>query len=604
MSYGPLVVGSREATFIDAPGGEQIRVTNIAGETVYYKDSSTVSSSSSDGSLTAGQSVLLTAGRWFIANQPTGVPANTRLMLSAVDEERAREPLFNILDYGAVAGASVSNATRNTTALGYALAAVESAGRGTLVFPPSAVFVFEALTRTIDNLTVDGLGATLRTTRTLADQVNALWLKGDNITVRNLRFEDTNFVTTAAKNAANPSNGDLLRVGGVGSGSIKENVTVENCVFYGGFTAGLTAHRAANVTLRGNRVERTNGNGIGVVNCTKWVVVDGNTVYNTGDDLIIVNTDVASVAGGTVRAIVTGNIVDTGDAKGIAFAGVDYGVIANNHVRNTFTFGISAFEDTVFGTPDSDHVIISGNTVERAGYCYGGARYSATVSTVPYGIYVSDTADVVRVVDNVVIDTVGRGISVGTANDLDVSGNLVKTAGDAGIQIGDPADTSFTKVTDCTVRGNTIRSTANGLVIGSVTGLTVSGNTIRSYKNAATGSRRGILYGYLKNAVISDNVIVNDDAGDETILEFPVSSVHTRLHGNTELSSTSVVELGNVFTVGTQKMKWAAAAPVAGAWLQGDIVWNTGVAAAGSPGWICTTAGTPGTWKAMAAVAA
>lgn len=46
------------------------------------------------------------------------------------------------------------------------------------------------------------------------------------------------------------------------------------------------------------------------------------------------------------------------------------------------------------------------------------------------------------------------------------------------------------------------------------------------------------------------------------------------------------------------------AAPTTGTWVQGDIVWNTSVAAAGSPGWICTTGGTPGTWKAMAAVAA
>lgn len=36
----------------------------------------------------------------------------------------------------------------------------------------------------------------------------------------------------------------------------------------------------------------------------------------------------------------------------------------------------------------------------------------------------------------------------------------------------------------------------------------------------------------------------------------------------------------------------------------GDLCWNSAVAAAGVPGWICTTAGTPGTWKAMAAVAA
>lgn len=44
--------------------------------------------------------------------------------------------------------------------------------------------------------------------------------------------------------------------------------------------------------------------------------------------------------------------------------------------------------------------------------------------------------------------------------------------------------------------------------------------------------------------------------------------------------------------------------PTGGYWYQGKILWNNSVAAGGSPGWVCTTAGNPGTWKAMANVAA
>lgn len=46
-----------------------------------------------------------------------------------------------------------------------------------------------------------------------------------------------------------------------------------------------------------------------------------------------------------------------------------------------------------------------------------------------------------------------------------------------------------------------------------------------------------------------------------------------------------------------------SAAPTTGTWKQGDIVWNTAPASGGAPGWVCTTAGTPGTWKAMANLA-
>lgn len=43
-----------------------------------------------------------------------------------------------------------------------------------------------------------------------------------------------------------------------------------------------------------------------------------------------------------------------------------------------------------------------------------------------------------------------------------------------------------------------------------------------------------------------------------------------------------------------------AAAPTTGTWRVSDIVWNNAPAAGQPPGWVCTVAGTPGTWKAMA----
>lgn len=48
----------------------------------------------------------------------------------------------------------------------------------------------------------------------------------------------------------------------------------------------------------------------------------------------------------------------------------------------------------------------------------------------------------------------------------------------------------------------------------------------------------------------------------------------------------------------------ATAAPADGTWARGDVVWNSEPSAGGAPGWVCVTAGTPGTWKAMADLAA
>lgn len=48
----------------------------------------------------------------------------------------------------------------------------------------------------------------------------------------------------------------------------------------------------------------------------------------------------------------------------------------------------------------------------------------------------------------------------------------------------------------------------------------------------------------------------------------------------------------------------STAAPTTGDWIQGDIVFNESPTAGGTIGWVCTTAGTPGTWKTFGAISA
>ena len=55
---------------------------------------------------------------------------------------------------------------------------------------------------------------------------------------------------------------------------------------------------------------------------------------------------------------------------------------------------------------------------------------------------------------------------------------------------------------------------------------------------------------------------------------------------------------------GTNKTIWASAAPTAGAWADGDKVFYTDAVAAGFIGAVCTTAGSPGTWKTWGAISA
>jgi parallel beta-helix repeat protein len=72
------------------------------------------------------------------------------------------------------------------------------------------------------------------------------------------------------------------------------------------------------------------------------------------------------------------------------------------------------------------------------------------------------------------------------------------------------------------------------------------------------------------------------------------------MYGNTIIINGSYLwwmENGKVVTTGT-------AAPTTGTWAVGDRVMNSAPAASGNIGWVCTTAGTPGTWKTFGAISA
>jgi hypothetical protein len=51
-------------------------------------------------------------------------------------------------------------------------------------------------------------------------------------------------------------------------------------------------------------------------------------------------------------------------------------------------------------------------------------------------------------------------------------------------------------------------------------------------------------------------------------------------------------------------INFAAAAPTTGAHKLGERVYNSAPVAGGTEGWVCTAAGTPGTWKTFGSISA
>lgn len=74
----------------------------------------------------------------------------------------------------------------------------------------------------------------------------------------------------------------------------------------------------------------------------------------------------------------------------------------------------------------------------------------------------------------------------------------------------------------------------------------------------------------------------------------------TRTRNESGYTSYSIVSFQNF---GATVKVFGGAAPTTGSWKVGDVVMHTTPAAAGFMGWVCTTAGTPGTWKTFGAIA-
>lgn len=79
---------------------------------------------------------------------------------------------------------------------------------------------------------------------------------------------------------------------------------------------------------------------------------------------------------------------------------------------------------------------------------------------------------------------------------------------------------------------------------------------------------------------------------------------------NKVLNTTTPLFTGTTARKREQHNSWnpaeyqGTAAPTTGTWVVGDKVHNTAPAAGGTVGWVCTTAGTPGTWKTFGTIAA
>ena len=123
--------------------------------------------------------------------------------------------------------------------------------------------------------------------------------------------------------------------------------------------------------------------------------------------------------------------------------------------------------------------------------------------------------------------------------------------------------------------------------------LTINGvaySNYRIYRGTTTGSYDNYSdIGVCDNHITDNGYIVNCNKWTSR----EAGAVDTILNADKyEIVSNNLVKV------------YAGSAPSVGTWKKGDVIINNNPTAGGASGWICTTAGTPGTWKALASIEA
>lgn len=153
--------------------------------------------------------------------------------------------------------------------------------------------------------------------------------------------------------------------------------------------------------------------------------------------------------------------------------------------------------------------------------------------------------------------------------------------------------------------------------------VTVTGHTALSLQGATFGSNVGVRqiesskatfvgcsYGAVSSpGNIFNNLILSGSKVTDINEGLPISggSATTGLATTASWSILANGEWTNRTEAGVKSLKYGysgTAAPTTGTWAKGDIVYDSNPTAGGYLGWICTTAGSPGTWKTFAPITA
>ena len=216
----------------------------------------------------------------------------------------------------------------------------------------------------------------------------------------------------------------------------------------------------------------------------------------------------------------------------------------------------SSVSDNNIATPAADAILFNGGSFGRcADNIIGGAEKSAVV------------------IDGCVSPTID-GITIDSVFQI---GIIVRNSVSWKIRNADVSNVNLTY----TVDGNVY----DGIFIDSTCTVGELDNCFVRQLNATSG-RYGINNNGNQTVFTGSNVAINFAVANLN------QSVTQRVYGNTVVASNP------------SRTDAGTAIPTTGTWGVGDKIYHTTPAASGFVGWVCTVAGSPGTWKTFGAISA
>ena len=494
----------------------------------------------------------------------------------------------NVLDFGAD-----STGVADSTS---AIQAAISSGAKTIYFPAGTYLVGSGIAQdqfaftitSANNLSFIGDGqATIKCKTTLATWFSLFdFVSCSNITVKGLRFNGDAFdyyddnPPTAIQN-------------GYRAFSFRacSYVTIEDCDFTGFYESCIFVRRLANNTGTSQRFKIVNnffhelGNhGVGLV-YSLYCVISENIFKNVGQTVLIdygggvwggggLGVDVST---GCNRIVVSNNLVDGASGGFKLESGTANSMITGNNIGSLYTYStapaggpeqwygikvngddnivsnniLSSNSKAIFLASGSDNCIVQGNKI-----------LSTALASEGYGIYVEGgTGNVVQ--DNRITACASYGILASGLNTV-IDGN---------------------SVSDCALNGIRTFSSDN---------MSVKNNQV--FDNTGSGIYLSTIGAATQYAHVTGNYCYDTGGATQTV---GIQYNDTDAPYAVVFSNYGVGQGDN-----NNRIVYGTAAPVAGDWQRGDVVMNTLPSGGGTPGWICVSSGTPGTWKAMANVAA